>query len=316
VSQGVPRSFLEMRGDAMPVSRRRFVASSVAAALAAHFAPLVHGEGRAKPNADLAGKLGLTTGSFTRHLSVEAKPGKIRLLDVPALMRDELDLTVLDLMTATLASFEPQYLDDLRARAEKSGCTITNLKMNQKVDLTSADADERARALAEYRRTIDAAARLGCRWVRPIPGPKRPDLALLAAGYRELIEHAAPQGITLLVENFGWMTGDPDAVPQVVAAVGRGLAASVDTGNWTDAARWDGLARAFPLAVTCDFKAFPFEPDGTHPRYDLRRCFDAGWKAGFRGPWCFEHFDDTLPGLVKGFARLRDLLRAWQKESA
>src|SRR5262245_39271414 len=39
-------------------------------------------------------ELGVTTGSFVRHLSVEAEPGKLRLLDLPAIMRDQLDMRV------------------------------------------------------------------------------------------------------------------------------------------------------------------------------------------------------------------------------
>ena len=109
------------------------------------------------------------------------------------------------------------------------------------------------------------------------------------------------------------MRDDPDAIPAIVAAVGRGIAAAPDTGNWTDAARFAGLAKAFPLAVTCDFKAQQLGPLGEHKPYDLKRCFQIGWDAGFRGPWCLEHFSDTLKGLWQGFARLRDMLREWMK---
>jgi sugar phosphate isomerase/epimerase len=263
------------------------------------------------------GKLGLTVGSFMKHLAQEAQPGKVRLLDIPKIMRDELGLEVLDLMTRTFASFEPAYLDDLRNRAEKAGLTITNLKMNQRgLDMSSSDEATRNHAIAEYQRTIDAAERLCCRWVRPLPGPKRPDSNLYVDSYRRLIDYAAPKGISLLVENFGWMQNDPNAVPTIMKAVGKGLAASPDTGNWTDAARYEGLAKAFPHAATCDFKAFQFEDDGRHPRYDLQRCFRIGWDAGFRGPWCFEHFNETLDGLLKGMVKLREMLLGWGAASA
>ena len=287
-----------------------------AGGLLAAVLPALAGEEQAEPPASLDNRLGVTTGSFLRHLSREAKPGKMRLLDLPGIMRDELDLQVIDLMTATLPSLEAQYLDDFRSRAEKAGCTITNLKMNQKgLDMASPDTPTRTRALDDYKRTIDAAARLGCRWVRPLPGDKEPDLPRYAASYRELIEYAAPKGITLLIENNGWIRDRPEAIPRVIRAVGDGLAACPDTGNWTDAARYDGLAKAFPLAVTCDFKAYMLEENGGHPAYDLRRCFQTGWDAGFRGPWCFEHFNDSLAGLLQGLVSLRDRLRQWTREN-
>ncbi len=261
----------------------------------------------------LVGEVGITTGSFMRHLTVEPRPGKLRLLDLPQIMRDELGMRVIDLMTRTLASFQSAYLDQLRTRSEQAGCVLTNLKINRDdLDLDSRDADKRAHALKEYKRTIDAAAQLGVRWVRPLPGQRRPDLALHVASYRELIDYAAPKGIQLLIENNGWMRGDPQAIPEVIRAVARNLAASPDTGNWSNnETRYQGLARAFPLAVTCDFKALTLGPDGQHAAYDLRRCFDIAWDAGFRGPWCLEHFHDDLATLWREMRQLRDLIKKW-----
>ncbi len=270
----------------------------------------------AAPVPVLSGEIGVTTGSFMRHLSATAQPGKLRLLDLPRRMRDELDLRVIDLMTATLVSLEPNYLAELRQAAADAGCVLTNLKMNQKgLDMTSADAAVRRQALDVYRQTIDAAALLGVRWVRPLPGPKAPDLKLLTASYRELVDYAGEKGIGLLVENYGWMQDDPDAIPTIIRAVGTDLKAQPDTGNWTDAARYDGLAKAFPFAASCDFKSRALTADGTHTAYDLKRCFDLGWQAGFRGPWCFEHFHDDLAQQFREMGLLRDLLRRWMKDS-
>jgi hypothetical protein len=292
------------------MNRRVFIGSTlVCATTVTRAAPSVKVD-------SFAGEVGVTTGSFMRHLSVEPAAGKLRLLDLPRLMREELDLRVIDLMTATLVSLEPAYLDQLRASAERAGCVLTNLKMNNPgLDPASADEALRRRSIDEYQRTIDAAARLGARWVRPLPGPKRPDLARLATAYRELMDYAAPKGITLLVENYGWMQDDPDAIPAIIKAVGPALRSQPDTRNWTDAARYDGLAKAFPFAASCDFKPFPLEPDGSHPKYDLKRCFDLGWSAGFRGPWCLEYFHSDLKQQLREMGLVRDQLRQWMRDA-
>ncbi len=258
----------------------------------------------------LEGELGVTTGSFMRNLNA----GTFKLIDLPRRMRDELDLRVIDLMTATLASMEPAYLDQLRAAADSAGCVLTNLKMNQKgLEMASPEAAVRRQAMDIYKQTIDAAQRLGVRWVRPLPGARRPDLDLLGSAYRELMDYAGERDIGVLVENFGWMQDDPDALPAVIQAAGPALRAQPDTGNWSDTARYEGLEKAFPFAVSCDFKARALEADGQHPAYDLKRCFDIGWNAGFRGPWCFEHFNADVTQLFRGFALLRDMLRGWMK---
>tara|TARA_R110002049_G_scaffold4601_5_gene32545 strand:+ start:752607 stop:753557 length:951 start_codon:yes stop_codon:yes gene_type:complete len=269
---------------------------------------------------DLVGKIGITTGTVMRHLSETATEGKIRLLDLPVILRDELDMDVLDLMSANLPSLEPAYLTKLRDRAERAGCTLTNLKMNQKgIDMGSPDPETRKLAMVDYKKSIDAAAVLGCRWARPLPLFDAPDFDAYVQSYRELVEYAAEKDIAMLIENFGWIQDDPDAVPRVLDAVGDGLFVSVDTGNWTDAARYQGLENAYPHAVTCDFKVKTMSaPDAQgvigHDAYDLERCFQIGWDAGYRGPWFFEHMDKSLPKLMQELALLRDMIRGWTQQ--
>lgn len=298
------------------ITRRSFLGACSSTALATQSAPSAPSEAKARPS--LAREIGITTGSFVKHLVDSPQPDKLRLLDLPRIMRDELDMQVIDLMTATLPSLDAEYLDRFRSAADRAGCVLTNLKMNQRgLDMGSPDRDTRRRALSEYKRTIDAAARLGVRWVRPLPVNAPPDPGVYAASYRELIDHAAPHGITLLIENFGWIQKDPDAIPRMIRVVGEGLSAQPDTGNWSDnEVRYAGLAKAFPLAVSCDFKAKTLGPDGSHADYDLKRCFDIGWSAGFRGPWCIEHAHDDLAALYREMGLLRDLLRKWMAAAA
>jgi hypothetical protein len=293
--------------------RRHFLATFAAAATGILGGSTVSHAADEKPkNADLVGQMGITTGSFTRNIAAK----KFAVIDLPKIMRDELDLKVIDLMTATFPYKSRDYCERFRKAADDAGRIVTNLKMNLEFDIADRDPSARQAAMVAFKEAIDSAAVLGCRWVRPTPSPKTPDMKLLADGYRELIEYAAPKGISLLIENNGWLKNDPTAIPRVIEAVGAGIASQPDTGNWTPQARYEGLQKAYPLAVSCDFKAFKLGPNGEHADYDLRRCFDIGWKAGFRGPWCFEHFHEDLSQLLKEFVLLSDLLRKWSKENA
>lgn len=295
----------------MPCTRREFVIGSLGSLAAASVA---HGAERSRADARLAREVGITTGSFMAHMRKSPEMHQTWLLELPARMRD-MDMRVIDVMSETLASTEAEYLADLRSRAEKHGCVITNLKMNAKVDLANPDAATRSAAIAEFKRWIDVAARLGTRWVRPTLVGKRPEMAVLVASLHELLDYSGPKGIGVLIENNTWLQGDPDALPQVIAAMGDAdVAAQPDTGNWRDEARYPGLEKAFPLAATCDFKARQLGPDNEHPEYNLERCFHLGWQAGFRGPWCIEHFHDNVDGLMQGFATIRDMLRRWMND--
>jgi hypothetical protein len=166
--------------------------------------------------------------------------------------------------------------------------------------------------MAEYKRALDAAARLKLRWTRPLPTKARPHLPTYVAGFRELADYANERGIQMLVENYGWMQADAESMPQLIEEVGRKVAACPDTGNWSsDEVRYAGLAKVFPLAVTCDFKARELGPEGEHTAYDLQKCFQVGWDAAFRGPWCLEHAHRDRKQLFRELVLLRDLLRKW-----
>ena len=104
-------------------------------------------------------------------------------------------------------------------------------------------------------------------------------------------------------------------MPKLLDDIGHDVAACPDTGNWDgNEVRYAALARLFPRAVTCDFKAGRLGPNGEHPAYDLKRCFTIGWDSGFRGPWCLEHANTSRADLFRDLCLLRDLLRGWMAE--
>jgi len=180
----------------------------------------------------------------------------------------------------------------------------------------STNKEERDKAVAEYKKSIDVAAHLGLRWARPLPRAEAPDRKKYVNSYKELANYAGERNVEMLVENFGWMQDDPNSVVDLIKEVGPNVKACPDTGNWdSKKLRVEGLKRTFPIAVTCDFKARALGPKGEHPLYDLKQCFDIGWKAGFRGPWCFEHANNDTDVLFRELHLLGDMLRKWMKES-
>lgn len=298
------------------ITRRAFALAGFASAAPRVFAGTFRPQ--ITPLPELAGTMGLVTASLTPHIAETPKEGQFRLIEFPGMLREELDLTVVDFNTMNFPTLEPSYVEKLRAAVDAAGCVATNLKMNQKVDMASPDASERAEAMRQYKLSIDAAELLGCRWVRPLPRAEKPDEGRQLAAFDELIDYAGERGLTVLLENFGYMMGDVAAVIRLAEAIGPDrVAIGPDTGNWTtNEVRYAGLANLFPRAVTCDFKAKVLGPDGGHADYDLERCFDLAWEAGFRGPWCFEHGHAKLAEALRGIAFLRNSVRKWMRERA
>jgi len=302
------------------IFRRRFIAGCVAAAAS----PLLTGAA-AKQAPALAGEVGITTSSLFRQNAGQAEDRNFELWDIPRVLRDEVGMKVIDLSTGTLGSSrDPQKLDRLRRAADAAECVITNLKVNathlsvKVLDLPFDHPDQAPRraALDEYKEWIRAARRLGVRWLRPFPSATPPATSVLVEGYRELADFAEQHGITIVVENAGWIRSDPQAIPRLVRALDGYIAAAPDIGSWDDGIRYEALAAAFPLAVTCDFKVGKLAPGFVHRGYDLRRCFEIGWKAGFRGPWCIEHGNGNTANLFKEWRWIKKQIETWTKEMA
>lgn len=288
-----------------PWSRRTFLAGGAA---------LVTLPAAAAAANDLEGEVGITCATLGAHMRPR-NPSGFSLVELPRIARDELGMRVLDLATSNLPSEDPALLDRVREAAEEAGAILTNLKMNQPgLDLGSPEPEAREKAVAVYSKSIDAAARLGMRWVRPLPTKHAPeDREAFLDNLRRLADHAAERDLAMLVENFGWMQSDPNSIADLIAAIGRDLPACPDTGNWdSEEIRHAGLARSFPLAATCDFKVRTLGPDHEHAAWDLERCFRIGAEAGFRGPWCIEHGHADRETLFGELRWIRDRIVAWQ----
>ena len=279
--------------------------------------------GQGRPN--LSGEIGITTGGFNS----QRESGELTLENLPRFLNGEVGMSLIDVNSRWFTSFDHSYVDACRELAAASGCYYSNLKVNHQFgNLYASDPAEAAAAMGEARRMVDVAAWLGARWIR-FTLPEQKTLAGALSRHRELLDYAATKSVQVVVENGGWMRARADsiqlgvealnsageAVDEGAAAQPMALAAPApDTGNWNDEIREEGLTRSFPGAVTCDFKVYDLNEDGRHEKYDIHRCFEIGWQAGYRGPWLLEHWNEDTSALVRDLLLLRDQLRIWMKE--
>src|SRR5688572_5770981 len=147
---------------AMQYQRRDFLKITSTAAATFLAGPTGHAA-PASPPRNLAGQLGITMSSITR-LATDAGPLKYPLDEWPKILRNELDMTILDLNSGVVESHEPAYLEKVRRAADDAGCVLTNMKINRAdVDVGSADPAVRSKAVVECKRWIDTSSQLGVR---------------------------------------------------------------------------------------------------------------------------------------------------------
>lgn len=107
--------------------------------------------------------------------------------------------------------------------AERLGITIANLGTYPGAAFASDDEQEREADLDRMFRTIDAAARLGCRSIRVLPG-RGEDPAIIdriAPLMARSAQHAEEAGVLLGMENHkGSIAGNPEHALRLCEAVG------------------------------------------------------------------------------------------------
>ena len=153
-------------------------------------------------------------------------------------------------------------------------------------------------AAVNHRKWVDIAAVLGCHAIRcnargggdtPAEDPDAVERA--AEAFAALIEYAKESQINVLIENHGGLSSDPNWLPQLMEKVGSPhFGILPDFGNYHPIGQTDvyeAVRLAMPYAKGVSVKA-AWQPDGSHPQYDLEKLLKIAKAAGYSGFWGIE----------------------------
>ena len=210
-----------------------------------------------------------------------------------------------------LSDDEKQYLVRVREAADAAGlpfCTFAVDGAHVYEPTAEARAANRDKAL----RHLDAAAILGARQIRiDAGGPDEltPDvLEVIQAGYRDLIDRAAPRGIHVVVENHRGSTRHPEHLVRLLENV-PGLGLLFDSQNWLPGMREVAWRRCAPYAVAVHVKTFKWDGQGNElSDVDAAGAIEALKACGYKGVWGIESVPedgDEIEGARKSIALVR-----------
>lgn len=175
------------------------------------------------------------------------------------------------------------YLRELRVALAKAGVTLQTLLIDDG-DLSNATTAKRDGAwIADW---IDVAAELGATSARVVAGKQKPtDETLKNAvdGLRAAARHGKSQGVRILTENWFDLLDSETEVHHVLDALESDVGYLVDTGNWTDSAKFRKLAAVSRRAERSHTKAH-FDANDVMDREDFRKCLETAAKAQYAGP--------------------------------
>jgi sugar phosphate isomerase/epimerase len=240
----------------------------------------------------------IAVSSWSFHTFFEpdkANPGKELWdpRDFPEMIADRYDVHNVEMVLPHLGTIDSSLVRDFKARLAKAQSRLVNMPLDygelwNTASISSADAAERAHAMALYKKGIDAAAALECPCVRADPGKvDLDDPSVTIESYKELAAYARGKGITLVVENHGDIARNPETLVSILQRAGIG--SLPDIGNFPDEeTRQRGLALMFPLAGGVAHAKM---------REDMNfaRCVQIAKDAGFEGVWSIEASGRTDP---------------------
>ena len=194
------------------ITRRSFIEKTAALGAAGLFAPSMlninpaHSQPRVRKN-----NISLAQWALVN----EMRAGKWTNLDFPRIAREDFDIDGIEFVNTLWEVPTMNYLNQLKRNAEDHGVTMVLIMCDAEGDACASTPKERRQFDINHRKWIDAAQFLGCHAIRTnCIGPSNVDkaeaLKWSTETYHMMLEYAVPANISILIENHGGVSNDPD----------------------------------------------------------------------------------------------------------
>lgn len=295
------------------MNRRSFL-TTAAAAVAATAVPAARAPQASPGKARF--RTGLVAYSYRQALQAKTMTYEDLIRVAVETGTDGIDMTVY-----WLPSTSDSYLLSLRRVAFRNRVEIYSI--GTRVQLAQPTAELREKQLAELRKWVEVAHKVGASHVRVFGGPK-PEGATLdqAIGFaaetlKQGADYAGAQGIILGVEDDGGITDfAKDTIEIVTRANSPWAGMNLDIGNFRPPNVYGQIEMSIPHAVSTHIKTEMALDDGqTRGPFDWDRVFAMFAAKGFRGYMGLEYEAAGDPAAAVP-AHLRRLKELAQKYSA
>jgi sugar phosphate isomerase/epimerase len=293
------------------MDRRSFL-TMTAGAVAAAAAPLTSSQPTAPSKARF--RTGLVAYSYRQALQSKAMKYEDLINVAVDTGTDGIDMTVY-----WLPSTEADYLRSLRRLAYKNRVEIYSI--GTRVQLAQPSPDLQEKQLADLRKWIEVAQRVGATHIRVFGGQK-PEGATLeqAVGFaaetlKRGAEIAGPAGVLLGIEDDGGITDFAKETIEIVRRADSPYAGmNLDTGNFRPPKVYDQIEMSIPYAVSTHIKTEAANDDGkTRSPADWDRVFKMFAAHGYRGYMGLEYeaAADAQTAIPSQLRRLKEMAQKY-----
>ena len=246
-----------------------------------------------KPGPGKIGEFKISLAEWSLHDALFK--GKLTNLDFPSVARERYGIEAVEFVNQFFKdkARDEAYLKDLKKRADDNGVACVLIMIDGEGDLSAPDKAKRGEAVEKHKAWVDAAASLGCHAIRVNTGNNYGpgDVGAVAEACSNLTEYGESRKISIICENHGGPSSNPDAMVALMKQVNRPRFGTLpDFGNFPKDRKgvymldvYDAIARMMPFAKGVSAKSHDFGPDGKESHLDFARILKIVTDAGYHG---------------------------------
>ena len=258
----------------------------------------------------------ISLAEWSLHEALQA--GTITNLDFPVLAAKDYDIRCVEYVNSFFkeSAHDEKYLRELNQRCHDNGVTNHLIMCDGEGSLGASKKTERAQAVENHKRWVDAAKTLGCKTIRVNAhgdGTREEHQAQAADGLVQLAQYADPLGINVIVENHGGVTSDGSWLAGVMKKANHPRVGTLpDFGNFNmgDGKQYDryqGVAEMMPYAKAVSAKTYDFDEQGNETTIDYEKMLKLVLAAGYHS-WLGIEYEGSRLSEKEGILATKALL--------
>ena len=158
----------------------------------------------------------------------EIRAGKWKNLDFPRIAREDFGINGIEFVITLFEVPTEGYLKKLKKNAEDNGVTMVLIMCDDEGDGCADTKEGQKQFAVNHRKWIDIAHYLGCHAIRtncrgPQNADKKEALKWSTDAYNQLLEYAKPANISVVIENHGGVSNDPDWMVELMKKINNPL---------------------------------------------------------------------------------------------
>ncbi|MBI2689485.1 MAG: sugar phosphate isomerase/epimerase [Acidobacteria bacterium] len=265
-------------------------------------------------------KFKISLAEWSLHKAIQSR--LMTNLDFPRIAQEQFGIEGLEFVNGLWEAPTSDYVRRLKRNIAATGTKAVLIMCDGEGFMGHTEKSQRMAAADNHRKWVDIAAELGGHAIRTnmYPGEKQPATAAeiddfigrCVESFSKLCEYAAGRNISVIIENHGGISSNPDVVVKLMQQAKQpNLGTLPDFGNFPkDIDRYEAVKKLMAYARGVSFKCFDFDANLKETTMDMDRLMGIVDAAGYHG-WVGIEYEGSRMTEFEGIQAGKRYLDKW-----